>query len=176
MRRGGGGGARLPPAGAPRARPQPHQWTRPPRVSQSRAKRRAPRGSYSEGAVNACWPRCHYWGSGGARPLLLGGPAALLAPGYPLPEEARWVPMSWLSPAPCAEGCGGYPGAGVSAMGQPLCSVTPPTSLHSGCGPRVGVGGGDTRVSVVTAVVTLGGESEWVGECGRQSVGAGAAT
>lgn len=81
-------------------------------------------------------------------------------------------------------------GLGVSAAGHPPISVSPPllstvtitSSPHGGSLPlnrgshsRAGLGGGRSPV-VVTAVVTLGGRSEWMGEWGQQSVEVGMAT
>lgn len=85
-------------------------------------------------------------------------------------------------------------GLGVSAAGHPPSSASPPlpsavaltSSPHGGISaPELGfaqqgrAGGGRGRRHspvVVTAVVTLGGRSEWMGEWGQQSVGVGMAT
>lgn len=81
-------------------------------------------------------------------------------------------------------------GLGVCAVGQPPCSAPHPLpftaavtssplggiSAPEGSHGRARAGGRWGQLCVVTAAVTLGGKSEWMGEWGQQSVGVGMAT
>lgn len=81
----------------------------------------------------------------------------MFLPGHPLPQEARWVPVSGLSPSPCAEGVEATPGLACLLWLSPR-AVAPATSPDGDSGRHTGVGRGGTRVSVVAAGVTLAGK------------------